>query len=93
MWLVLQPVPGRRNGRHNRPGLSLSTAQHPSHEMRIAGIVVFCKFCGGFTSRRRSTLLEVECHGPAQVSNVPVRRLREGRHPVTNAFLGEVRRM
>ena len=66
---------------------------HPSHEMRIAGTVVFCKICGGYTSKRRSKLLAGECHGPAQVANVPVRRLREGRHPVTNAFLGEVHRM
>ena len=83
-------------GQAERPTQSarpVPLAQYPSHEMRTAGAVVFCRNCGGYTSKRRSTLLDGECHGPAQVSNMAVKRLREGRHPVTNAFLGEVRRM
>ena len=68
-------------------------APHRSHAMRIAGTVIFCRVCGGYAGKRKSALLKGECPGPARIPNVPVRRLREGRHPVTNVFIGEVQRM
>eukprot|EP00973_Karenia_brevis_P029879 4120028-Karenia_brevis.AAC.1 len=60
---------------------------HPSHALRHAGGVVFCWHCGGYSVKKRSKLLSGPCPGRTKNPWVGLRRLREGRHPVSNACL------
>ena len=68
-----------------------SLALYASHTMRLAGAVRFCWKCGCFTDRGSSKRMQEQCPGGAGTPNRPARRLQQGRHPVTNAFIGGVR--
>ena len=63
---------------------------HRSHNLREAGRFVFCRACGGHTSGRRSTVLRKGCCGESMTTGC--RRLRIGRHPISDLSLGPVRR-
>ena len=61
-----------------------------SHALRTTGQFVFCRACGGHKSGRSSTVLRASCDGTS--NSTGVRRLREGRHPVTGSAVGLVQR-
>ena len=62
---------------------------HASHNLRDTGPSVFCQACGGHTSGRCSTALRKRCC--EDTSSTGGRRLRFGRHPVSNMEFGPVR--
>ena len=70
-----------------RPG-SAQRAWGKGHDLALAGQMVFCRRCGGHTERRTSKLLAGACAGfKKHVA------LREGLHPQTRQYLGEVTRL
>ena len=87
----LQPSDAQlvETGGHDEPK-SWKAARKASdtHDLRETGLFVFCRACGGHTSGRCSTVLQATCLGERDAACA--KRLRNGRHPVSNDFLGPV---
>ena len=91
---VLKAGPELQDGqRRGRPRLGIGSgpdAADRSHDLRKVGGFVFCHRCGGHTTGKTSRVLANQCKGKSM--QTCHRRLREGRHPLTDEVLGPVTR-
>ena len=70
------------------------------HDLRRAGDLTFCNKCGRYTTRLTSTgqpvstkLLASKCAGPLEKPTGQLYRMRSGKNPTTNRFMGPVKRI